>query len=116
VRVPEVVNVRVPVMVNHGVPVGACVREGEGCLRQGLRRNESGFNNETRRVDDTLRAPSKRTVETDVIPGIFLLILGLRLSSAPQPLSSLETTLVSHAAMESAGVGLFGKGSRAVVH
>jgi hypothetical protein len=25
VRVPEVVNVRVPVMVNHGVPVGACV-------------------------------------------------------------------------------------------
>jgi hypothetical protein len=25
-RVPEVVNVCVPVMVNHGVPVGACVR------------------------------------------------------------------------------------------
>jgi hypothetical protein len=26
VRVPEVVNVCVPVMVNHGVPVCACVR------------------------------------------------------------------------------------------
>jgi hypothetical protein len=25
-RVPEAVNVCVPVMVNHGVPVGACVR------------------------------------------------------------------------------------------
>jgi hypothetical protein len=30
VRVPEVVNVCVPVMVNHGVPVGACVR---ACVR-----------------------------------------------------------------------------------
>ena len=29
--VPEVVNVCVPVMVNHGVPVGACVR---ACVQQ----------------------------------------------------------------------------------
>ena len=30
-RVPEAVNVCVPVMVNHGVPVGACVRV---CVQQ----------------------------------------------------------------------------------
>jgi hypothetical protein len=30
VRVPEVVSVCVPVLVNHGVPVGACVR---ACVR-----------------------------------------------------------------------------------
>jgi hypothetical protein len=51
VLVPEVMNTCVPVMVNHGVPVGACVR---ACVRMCVQQETGQY---TPVSSDLLSAP-----------------------------------------------------------